>query len=219
MSLLPLQLDAHDAIRARMALRYAGIVYELREVLLSAKPAAMLQASAKGTVPVMCLPDGRIIDESIDVMVWAVQQNVQQSEDPQDWYPDELHQLTEALVNANDQEFKTHLDHYRYWERFPQYTQSHYRQQAEVFLLQLEEHLSQSRFLLAQQPTLADVAIFPFVRQFAFVDKSWFDQAPYAKLQAWLHGLLQSDLFLQVMQKQPFWQQGDPPVYVTHEQS
>ena len=200
-----------------MALRYAGIAYELREVLLSDKPLAMLQASAKGTVPVICLPDGRIIDESIDVMHWAVQQNVQENRGPQDWYPHELQDSTMALVNANDQDFKSQLDHYKYWERFPQYPQIHYRQQAESFLQQLEGHLSQSRYLLTQRPTLADIAIFPFVRQFAFVDKPWFDQAPYPKLQFWLKDFLQSELFLQVMQKQPLWQQGNPPVYVSHE--
>jgi glutathione S-transferase len=200
-----------------MALRYAGIAYELREVLLNDKPPAMLQASAKGTVPVMCLPDGRMVDESIDVMVWALQQNVQEIRDPENWYPEELREPVEALVNINDQEFKTHLDHYKYWERFPQHPQTHYRQQAESFLLKLEQHLSNHRFLLAARQTLADIAIFPFVRQFAFVDKAWFDQAPYPRLQDWLQHFLQCSLFLQVMQKHPLWQEGDAPLLISHE--
>ena len=190
-----------------MALRYAGISHELREVLLGDKPAEMIQASAKGTVPVLCLPDGTVIDESRDVMVWAVSQH-----DPENWLPVELLKAAQQLIDSNDDEFKKHLDQYKYWDRYPQQPQEYYRTQAEVFLQLLEGELSRQTFLLGRTVSLADVAIFPFIRQFAFVDKPWFDQAPYPNLQAWLSSWLQSSIFLSVMQKQDPWQSGDCPL-------
>ncbi len=198
------------AIRARMALHYAGISHELREVMLKDKPVAMLQASAKGTVPVLCLPDGCIIDESQDVMLWAVRQN-----DPEHWLPAAA--LSESLewISANDAEFKTHLDHYKYWERYPEQSQEHYRSQAEVFLQRLEQRLSQHSWLLGPGMTLADVAIFPFIRQFAWVDKAWFDRAAYPAVQQWLQDFLQSSLFLDIMPKHSAWREGDSPVLIS----
>jgi len=192
-----------------MALHYAGIAYEMREVLLGNKPAAMLHASAKGTVPVLCLPDGQVLDESVDVMFWALGQS-----DPDGWLPVEQKSEITDLIRENDFEFKTHLDHYKYWERYPPHPQSHYRDQAEKFLHKLEQKLSANNFLLGENPGMADIAIFPFIRQFAFVDKAWFDQLPYSRLQSWLQGFLESSLFNEVMQKFPPWQLGDTPEVV-----
>ena len=191
------------AIRARMALRYADVTFEHREILLSNKPRAMLLASAKGTVPVLLLPDGSVIDESVDIMRWALAR-----QDPDHWWRKEHVTTTLALVNENDFEFKVHLDHYKYADRFPARPPSHYRSEAEKFLLQLERNLGLHRYLLADQPGFSDVAIFPFIRQFAFVDKPWFDQAPYPNLQHWLQSFLDSDLFLSVMTKKPLWHEG-----------
>jgi len=187
-----------------MALDYAGVTVELREVLLRDKPPAMLRASAKGTVPVMILPDGRVIDESIDVMHWALAHG-----DPGGWWRDDLRDGTDKLIEENDLVFKKHLDHYKYADRYPDHPQVYYRDKAERFLSQLEHRLRQSCYLMADRLTFSDVAIFPFVRQFAFVDKPWFDQAPYPKLQAWLQMFLESDLFLGVMTKFPRWRE-DP---------
>ena len=183
-----------------MALNYAEVTVELREVLLRDKPRAMLQASAKGTVPVLVLPDGRVIDESVDVMRWALEKR-----DTDQWWRDDLQGETDKLVNENDFVFKKHLDHYKYADRYPEQPKSHYREQAEKFLHQLEKKLLLNKYLLADKLTFSDVAIFPFIRQFAFVDKPWFDQAPYPKLQSWLQSLLDSDLFLGVMTKHPRW--------------
>jgi glutathione S-transferase len=183
-----------------MALNYAGITVELREVLLRDKPRSMLLASAKGTVPVLVLPDGRVIDESVDLMHWALLQG-----DPEHWWRHDLEAETNRLVEENDQVFKNHLDCYKYADRYPEQPQSFYRAQAETFLLQLENRLVLRRYLLADRLTFSDVAIFPFVRQFAFVDKAWFDSAPYPKLNAWLQSFLDSDLFLSVMTKYPRW--------------
>jgi glutathione S-transferase len=197
------------AIRARMALHYAGLAYELREVLLSNKPAAMLEASGKGTVPVLCLPDGQVIDESVDVMLWALALN-----DPDGWLPAEQKGEVSQLIRENDFGFKIHLDHYKYWDRHPQHPQSHYREQAGTFLHRLELRLSANSFLMGDKPGMADFAIFPFVRQFAFVDKAWFDQSPYSRLQLWLQYFLESSLFRVVMRKSPPWQAGDAPLVV-----
>lgn len=189
------------AIRARMALHYAGVQVELREVLLKDKPASMLAASAKGTVPVFIFPDGKVLDESYDLMRWALSQN-----DPDHWWADEREQQVNELIQWNDGEFKQHLDHYKYFERFPEHSMEYYRAQAEEFLNALEQRLSVKKYLLGEHISLADIAIFPFIRQFAFADKAWFDVAPYPKLQSWLDEFLASDLFLAVMEKHPVWQ-------------
>jgi glutathione S-transferase len=190
------------AIRARMAVHYAGIEVELREVLLKDKPEAMLSVSSKGTVPVLVLPDGQVLDESYDVMCWALNQ-----QDPDYWRSGKLEAELDELIRFNDGEFKTHLDHYKYFDRFPMQPMEYYRSQAENFLAVLEEKLTAQKYLLAEAISLADVAIFPFIRQFAFVDKGWFDNSPYPKLKSWLNSFLNSELFLAVMEKHPVWQE------------
>jgi glutathione S-transferase len=195
------------AMRARMALLYSSINLELREVLLKDKPPAMLAASPKGTVPVLQLPDSKVLDQSRDIMHWALA-----IDDPQQWLNEELLDSINQLIDYNDNQFKTHLDQYKYWERFPAESQNFYRAQGEIFLSLLEEHLCRQRYLLADSISMADIALFPFIRQFAFVDKDWFDQAPYPKLQIWLQEFLESPLFLAAMKKLPPWQEGDSPV-------
>jgi len=184
-----------------MTLHYAEVEVEHREVLLSDKPRAMLEVSPKATVPVLQLPDGKVIDESSDVMKWALAQ-----QDNNHWWRDDLADQTQALVDENDFKFKIHLDRYKYADHHPQHSQLHYRTEAEKFLEQLENRLIAANYLLDDQLTFSDVAIFPFIRQFAFVDKPWFDQAPYPKLRIWLKRFLDTDLFLGVMQKHPVWQ-------------
>lgn len=190
------------AIRARMALHYAGIEVELREVQLWNKPGAMLAASAKATVPVLVLTNGKVIDESVDIIRWALKHN-----DPDHWWRDDLSDTSLTLAEQCDFEFKVHLDHYKYADRFPEKPASFYRQEAETFLQSLEQRLKKHTFLLDRQPRFPDIAIFPFIRQFAMVDKRWFDQAPYPALQDWLQSLLDSVLFSSVMTKHPPWQE------------
>lgn len=174
---------------------------EHREVHLRNKPQAMLDISAKGTVPVLLLPDGRVLDESRDIMRWALNES-----DPQNWWNDQLAESVDRLIDENDDLFKGHLDHYKYWERFPQHSQSFYRNQCEIFLVQLEQQLANQSHLLADGITMADIAVFPFIRQFAMVDRQWFDQSPYPKLRSWLERFLASSLFLGVMKKSPPWE-------------
>ena len=194
-------------MRARMALLYASINLELREVLLKAKPEKMLAISAKGTVPVLELADAVVLDESYEIIRWALEQN-----DPKNWLSAELEADIDDLVARNDGQFKTDLDHYKYWQRFPAESREQYRARGELFLAELEILLTKQTYLLAERITLADIALFPFIRQFAFVDKDWFDRSPYPKLRAWLEQLLVSELFLAVMKKSSPWQDGDSPI-------
>lgn len=193
------------AMRARLALCYAGRAVELREIVLRAKPAEMLAISPKGTVPVLQLPDGQVIEQSLEVMQWALQQH-----DPLDWWPTDPNMQADiqALIAENDGVFKAALDRYKYPNRYPEQDALFYRGQGEQFLAQLNARLTQQRYLCADQISLADVAIFPFVRQFAQVDRAWFDQSDYPRVQAWLAEWLDSALFAQVMQKFPVWQSG-----------
>ena len=191
------------AIRARMAIAYASITLEMREVALANKPAAMLAISPKGTVPVLQLSD-RVIDESVEVMRWALSQS-----DPENWLALDSHQEQSTLIEENDNEFKGWLDKYKYWDRYPEQSQQDYRMKAENFLSTLELRLQQNSYLLGDNMCMADIAIFPFIRQFAFVDKPWFDDADYPSVQRWLNQFLQSKLFEQVMVKQALWQQSN----------
>lgn len=195
------------AMRARLALKVSGIQVELREVVLANKPQAMLEASAKGTVPVLVLPDHTVIEESRDIMHWALAAN-----DPQHWWQADEDFLSRynQLLAINDGEFKQYLDHYKYAARFPEQPMSAYRAQGEEFLRKLEGLLEHSPYLLGERPSIADMAIMPFIRQFAQVDRDWFYASPYRKLQQWLDALLAMPLFAAVMQKYPPWQAGDP---------
>jgi len=194
------------AMRARLALRVSGLRVAVREVVLADMPPALLACSAKKKVPVLVENKGQVINESLDIMLWALRQH-----DPDNWLvaQAELFAETERLIAYNDNEFKLHLDHYKYADRFPEKPQEFYRTQGEVFLHELEGKLATSPYLFGEQPTLADMAIFPFIRQFAYVDKNWFEQAPYPYLQSWLTALLSQSLFTGVMEKYDKWKEGD----------
>jgi glutathione S-transferase len=185
-------------MRARMALKLAEIDAEIREISLREKPAHMLQVSPKGTVPVLVLPDGSMIDESLEIMQWALKEHALQTS---------IHAGARAsvlaLISENDNAFKRALDAYKYPERYPNKTQIQHRADGEVFLQKLENLLQDNLYLFSGTPSLADIAIFPFVRQFAAVDAVWFEQADYHKLLIWLRTLVESELFASIMEKQP----------------
>ncbi|MBT6272887.1 MAG: glutathione S-transferase [Chromatiales bacterium] len=193
------------AMRARMALMNASVVCDLREVVLRNKPPSMLALSAKGTVPVLQLTDGTVIDESLDVMEWALAQA-----DPGGWLEADL-DATRALIDKNDSTFKAQLDRYKYFVDYPEQPQEYYRDQASPFLSELENLLGghQGGGLAASNTTFADVAIFPFIRQFARVNLDWFQQAGYDLLNQWFDRFEKSSVFLSVMNKYPRWQNGD----------
>lgn len=193
------------AIRARMVINYCGIPVELREVLLSNKPKDMLAASSKGTVPVLVLPSGTVLDESLDIIRWAFDQVSSDLNKLDFRLCDYISQSGTNLIELNDGMFKRALDGYKYWQRFPEKSQQQHRSEAEQFLKQLEALLGVHQFLLSEHPSLVDIVIFPFIRQFAFVDKDWFDQSCYPLLQNWLQHFLESKFFLSAMAKYPVW--------------
>lgn len=190
------------AMRARMALWAAGITVELREVKLAAKPPALLAASPKGTVPVLVLADGRVIDESLAIMRWALAQN-----DPEGWLAAE----DAALIAANDGPFKHHLDRAKYPGRFGEDETDH-RAAALALLTPLEARLTAAPFLGGTTRGFTDIALFPFIRQFAAIDPAWFGAQPLPHLQNWLETHLGSNLFAAVMGRYAPWQEGDAAV-------
>lgn len=196
------------AMRARLALLQSNLRVELREIKLSQKPVEFIQCSHKATVPVLRLNSTHILDESLDIMIWALSQN-----DRDHWLDEALMQETQRLISENDYSFKEHLDHYKYADRYPHSTAQEYQQQAEVFLQKLEALLQRNKYLLAPRITLVDMAIMPFIRQFAGVDQYWFANSPYQRLTEWLNELVNLPLFKQVMLKYEFWQAGDEKVY------
>jgi len=195
------------AMRARMALVYGGIQVELREVKLSDMPQSMLRLSPKATIPVLVLGDGQVIDESLDVMLWSLAQA-----DPDQWL--DIDETSSQLIRRSDEEFKPLLDCYKYADRHPQLSPLEHRVRAEVFVAELNQLLSRHSYLSGDQCRLTDMAIFPFIRQFAGVDAAWFDSSQYSSLRSWLNGLLASDSFQRIMNKNPFWQPGDEPRYL-----
>ena len=174
-------------------------------MVLRDKPPALLQASPKGTVPVMVLPNGKVIDESLDIMLWALGEN-----DPDGWMQPETGSAEEmlALIATCDREFKPALDRYKYPDRYEGADAISSRETGSAWLAELDARLAPTGHLYGQQPCLADAAIMPFVRQFAQVDRMWFDAQPWPALQAWLAAWLDSDLFRSIMKKHAPWKEG-----------
>jgi glutathione S-transferase len=198
------------AMRARLALAASGIKTELREVVLKDKPAELLAVSLKATVPVLQTETGRVIDESIDIMRWALDKR-----DPLNWYQtlDRRQQIQcDELIANNDGDFKYYLDRYKYADRYPEHPESYYREQGEKTLKNLESLLKENGCLLTEKWTLADIALLPFIRQFALVDKDWFNTAPYPLVRDWLNHFLQSELFASVMTKYEQWHAEQPQI-------
>ena len=198
------------AMRARMALWIAGIAVELREVKLANKPPELIAASAKGTVPVLVLPDGAVIDESLSVMRWALDHS-----DPEGWREGE----DADLIARADGPFKRHLDRYKYPTRYPDEAggdeatfRYDHRAHGLAFLQDLNTRLGDNRQLSGPARSLTDIALFPFVRQFANTDRDWFDEQGLPHLHVWLEGHLASDLFAAIMPKFTPWQAGDAPI-------
>ena len=191
------------AMRARMALAASGAEVMLREVLLKNKPAELLATSPKATVPVLVLSDGQVLEESLDVMQWALEY-----QDPLGWLEGEA--LDSDWISACDGDFKHWLDRYKYAERYPEHTAEDYRRNAEGFIQKLEDRLSSTGWVGGEAANAVDVALFPFVRQFAGVDPSWWQQAPYPNVRQWLENWLNSALFSAIMAKYPRWESGQP---------
>lgn len=198
------------AMRARLALAVSGQTVELREVDLKDKPAGMLQVSPKGSVPVLVDLDGKVLEESLDIMLWALRQH-----DPERWLIPETGGLADmlALIAQCDCDFKHHLDRYKYPGRYQGVDALAHRTAGAVFLAQLAARLSRHAYLFGYRPALADMAIAPFVRQFAQTDMDWFNQQPWPALRAWLESIINSPSFATIMTKYAKWVPGDASVY------
>ncbi len=190
------------AMRARMALVYSDVKVELREVDLKNKPDELLTISPKATVPVLLLNDGTLLEESLDIIQWAIS-----IQDLDGWknLNTEQAKLAKLLINENDSDFKTQLDKYKYSQRFPEQSEIYYRQQGEKFLTSLNETLENTHYLVKNNLTYADIAIAPFIRQFANVNKDWFVNSEYNLVVQWLDGILESQLFDKTMRKYDVW--------------
>ncbi|MBT8471561.1 MAG: glutathione S-transferase [Marinicaulis sp.] len=185
------------AMRARMAIAVSKTPVRLREIILRDKPDTMIEASPKGTVPVLVTEDG-VIDESLEVMDWALAQN-----DPENW----LAGKDDALIAECDGDFKHHLDRYKYSTRYEGADRDEHREAGMAFLRKLDERLSGKKFLCGDAPTYADIAIFPFVRQFRIADPDWLDAAKIPNIQKWLSTLMDCELFKSIMKKYPLWKE------------
>ena len=204
------------AMRARLAIAVSGQTTRLREVVLRDKPPCLLEYSPKGTVPVLVLPDGMVMDESVEIMQWALDQS-----DPEGWLRPQAGERGDmlGLIEMNDGDFKWHLDRYKYASRYAEERSSasnansmsplEHRKAAETFLVRLEEKLASNPYLFGTCPSLADFGIAPFVRQFAQTDPDWFRDAPYPQLRRWLQWFVESECFKGVMTKYKRWHSGD----------
>jgi glutathione S-transferase len=203
------------AMRARLALAVSGEPHELREVVLKNKPAEMLAASPKGTVPVLVLPGGEVIDESLDVMLWALRRN-----DPEGWLSPSKGSIDDmlALIAGYDGAFKRSLDRYKYPNRYAEESAGEANAFAQLqrglgaaWLAKLDDMLNEG-WLCGARASLADMAMLPFVRQFAHTDPAWFAARPWPRLQAWLTQFEASTLYAGVMDKHAPWQPSDAQV-------
>lgn len=210
------------AMRARMGLLLAGVAFDAHEIVLRDKPQAMLSVSPKGTVPVLVLADGQVIEQSWEIVAWALTQ-ANAPATAQDWWTRAETPDNQELLRRNDGEFKFHLDRYKYPERFgaigaesiQSQKATHRAQAVEALLQPLEARLAQHSFLGGSTPCATDFGIFPFVRQFAAVDPAWFAEQPLSKLKAWLDYWVNHPLFMESMVKLP----SNQPVQMSMEAS
>ena len=195
------------AIRTRMALAYSDITIEIKEIFLQNRPQELFDISPKGTVPVLCLNNSKIIDESLDIMQWSLTQN-----DPDSWIIPNL-DIQLKLIKENDSEFKYWLDRYKYYDRYPEHDKKFYRQKCGEYISKLNIMLKDNAYLYSNKISIADVAIFPFIRQCANVDTDWFT-GTFLNTKTWLALLIESKLFLSIMHKYSEYQSGQKPLVV-----
>ena len=198
------------AMRARLAVASSQELFELREIILRAKPEHMLEISPKGTVPVAQLKDGTVIDESLDIALWALRQN-----DPEHLLTPDRGTEPEmlSLIERQDTSFKPLLDRYKYHFHSDEDAALAARQDARRFLADLDSQLANGDRLFGDRTSLADICIWPFIRQFAHVDKEWFWALPYPHLIEWLDVFLNSDRFAAIMKKYALWVPDQQPVF------
>jgi glutathione S-transferase len=194
------------AMRGRLGILCSGISVELREIVLRDKAPLFLDTSPKGTVPVLVLPEGQVIEESLDVMIWALE-----TADPKNMLPDDLSIRAEMmdLVSLLDGPFKKDLDTYKYPNKFEDRDPAEARERAAEFIWGLEARLKTNGNLFGPKKRFVDYAVLPFIRQFAHVDREWFYAQPWSLVNAWLAEFIESPEFKTIMPKFPKWVEGD----------
>lgn len=200
------------AIRARLGLILGQCNVEIREITLKAKPAEMLAISVKGTVPVLQLPNGQVISESLEIMSWAISLGNSTSATMLLGQTSAEQRLISELIIQNDIEFKPWLDKYKYADRYPEHSQADYFANANLFLAGLETCLRLHPYLISHQLTIADYAIMPFIHQFHAVDAKRDLNTDYPRLTAWLTELTSSEVFQHAMEKYVIWNAGNSPI-------
>ncbi len=192
------------AMRARMAIHISQQKCEIREVLLKDKPPSMMEYSAKGTVPVLVLQSGKVIDESLDVIDWALNLN-----DPYNWKRSKDLGKTKELIKINDGDFKFHLDRYKYSKRYENEDPNFHREKCLTFIKMINEELKDSKYIYDNEISYIDISLLPFIRQFRIADNDWFDELPYENVKSWLSNFIDSKLLKSVMPKYDLWKKGD----------
>ena len=195
-------------MRARMAIAISQQQVEFREVLLRDKPSSMIEISPKGTVPILLLNSGKVIDESLDVIEWALNLN-----DPKNWKRSQNSEKSKTLISTNDNEFKHHLDRYKYSKRYDNENPIVHRKKCMKFINELEKQLQNSKYLYDNNISALDISIFPFIRQFRIADMEWFDAIEKPSLKNWLIKFLESDLFKSIMLKYDKWEDGNEKIF------
>ena len=197
------------AIRARMALAYTDVQVEIREISLQNRPEELYAVSKKGTVPVLITINGLVIDESLEIMLWTLKNNLNQT-----WLIENDNKEIE-MINRNDTLFKKWLDRYKYHDRYPENSKEHYRKKCSDILSDYENQLNNTKYFLRDSISIVDIAIFPFVRQFANVDYQWFE-SNYNKLRSWLEEICSSNLFIQIMKKYKIWNDENKSIIISN---
>ena len=202
------------AMRARFAIRSSQIIVEVREIQLQEKPSEFLKSSPKGTVPVLITNSGEVLEESLDIINWALNIN-----DPHNWLAKGKLEYQEIIKLLDDLEnkFKTNLDKYKYPSRFSGVDQYLYRDKNLCFLKKLNSYLENNKSLNGEHLTLLDYAIFPFVRQFRNVDQEWFEKLNFSFLNKWINQIIDSEEFSSIMKKFKKWEPNDVPIYTNFE--
>jgi len=191
-------------MRARIAIHISQQKCEIREVLLKDKPPSMMEYSAKGTVPVLVLQSGKVIDESLDVIDWALNLN-----DPYNWKRSKDSGKTKELIKINDGDFKFHLDRYKYSKRYENEDPNFHREKCLTFIKMINEELKDSKYIYDNEISYIDISLLPFIRQFRIADNDWFDELPYENVKSWLSNFIDSKLLKSVMPKYDLWKKGD----------
>ena len=192
-----------------MALLYTDVQVEIREISLQNRPEELYEVSKKGTVPVLITINGLVIDESLEIMLWTLKNNLNQS-----WLI-ENHNKEIEMINRNDSLFKKWLDRYKYHDKYPQNSKEHYRKNCSNILLDYENRLNNTKYILRNSLSIVDIAIFPFVRQFANVDYQWFENN-HKKLTSWLKEICSSNLFIQIMKKYEMWNNKNKSIIISN---